>query len=63
MYLIKDLQGVNGRKKYNSTGIGLYLCKKLCNKLDHNIKIESSFDEYTKITIVFPNNSLIKEIK
>ena len=59
----KGFTGSNGRKKYNSTGIGLYLCKKLCNKLNHNIKIESSFDEYTKITIVFPNNSLIKEIK
>ena len=57
----KGFTGINGRKKYNSTGIGLYLAKKLCDKLKHKIKIES--DEGTTVTITFPLNSYINEIK
>lgn len=56
----KGFTGTNGRKKYNSTGIGLYLCKKLCDKLGHNITISSKINEKTTVTIIFPNNSLIK---
>jgi signal transduction histidine kinase len=59
----KGFTGSNGRKKYNSTGIGLYLCKKLCDKLGHNIIISSIEGEFTKVTIIFPNNSLIEDIK
>ena len=32
--------------------------KKLCDKLGHNIYIESVFDEYTKVTIEFGKNDL-----
>ena len=35
----KGFTGTNGRKNNNSTGIGLYLAKKLTEKLGHNIKI------------------------
>lgn len=35
----KGFTGSNGRKKSNSTGIGLFLCKKLCNKLEVDIEI------------------------
>lgn len=54
----KGFTGKNGRKKYNSTGIGLYLCKKLCDKLGHEIKLESIENTYTKVMIIFPNNSM-----
>ncbi|MDD3453507.1 MAG: sensor histidine kinase [Bacilli bacterium] len=54
----KGFTGSNGRKKYNSTGIGLYLCKKLCLKLGHDIYISSKINEKTIITIIFPNNDL-----
>ena len=54
----KGFTGTNGRMKYNSTGIGLYLCKKLCDKLGHSITIQSKVNSKTILTIVFPNNSM-----
>lgn len=54
----KGFTGSNGRKKYNSTGIGLYLVKKLCDKLEHNISIESELNKYTKVSITFPKSSM-----
>lgn len=59
----KGFTGTNGRKKYKSTGIGLYLCKKLCDKLGHNISLTSKKDEGTKVMIVFPKSSMISEIR
>ena len=59
----KGFTGSNGRGKYNSTGIGLYLCKKLCNKLGLSISINSKENIYTKVTIIFPLGSYTKEIE
>ncbi len=59
----KGFTGTNGRKKYKSTGIGLYLCKKLCNKLGHNITLTSKINEGTKVMIVFPKNSMIESVR
>jgi signal transduction histidine kinase len=50
----KGFTGYNGRENYKSTGIGLYLSKKLARKLGHDIDIESKHGEYTKVTIIFP---------
>ena len=48
----KTFTGNNGRvNSSKSTGMGLYLCKELCNKLGHKIEIDSKADEYTKVTI------------
>jgi signal transduction histidine kinase len=58
----KGFTGKNGRSKYNSTGMGLYLVKKLCDKLDHGIFIASKKGEGTVVTITFPISSLTKEI-
>ncbi len=58
----KSFTGSNGRKKYKSTGMGLYLSKKLCEKLGHSIKIESKLDKYTLVSITFPKSSMIDEI-
>lgn len=55
----KGFTGSNGRKKSNATGMGLYLCKTLCTKLGHEIKIISKENEYTKVLIVFPISSMI----
>ena len=55
----KGFTGENGRligKK--STGIGLYLCKKLCDKLDLGIKLDSKEREGTVVKITFPVNSM-----
>lgn len=49
----KGFTGTNGRLKAESTGIGLYLCKKLCNKLGIDIDIESKINEYTILKITF----------
>lgn len=55
----KSFVGSNGRKIEKSTGMGLYLCKKLCDKLGLEIYAESEIDKYTKITIRFPRGEFI----
>ena len=50
----KGFTGINGRKLKKSTGIGLYLCKKLCQELNVEIDAESIENEYTKIIIIIP---------
>lgn len=55
----KGFTGENGRKFGKSTGIGLYLCKKLCNKLGLNIKLKSKDGEGTSVTIKFPINKMM----
>ena len=56
----KSFTGENGRTRAKSTGMGLYIAKKLCNKLGHKIIIESKIQEYTNITIVFFKNDFYK---
>ncbi len=54
----KGFTGSNGRiinKK--STGIGLYLCKKLCDKMGIKIQIESIYQKGTTVKLIFPNGS------
>ena len=56
----KGFTGTNGRligKK--STGIGLYLCKNLCNKLGIAIELNSVQDKGTELRLVFPKSSYI----
>ena len=55
----KGFTGENGRKFGKSTGIGLYLCKKLCVKLGLGLQIESDVNEGTKVSIVFPQTENI----
>ena len=52
----KSFTGNNGRRKGKSTGMGLYIVKKLCDKLGHQVKIESQEGEYTKLFLVFSKN-------
>lgn len=49
------------RQKQYSTGIGLYLCKKLCNKMNLDIKIESQYKKFTKVKIIFPKTNLYRQ--
>ena len=54
----RGFTGENGRIiGQKSTGIGLYLCKKLCNKLGLGIELNSEKDEGTEVRIIFPKNS------
>ena len=54
----KGFTGENGRKFGKSTGIGLYLCKKLCDKLGLGITLTSKESKGTKVNIVFPKGRL-----
>ncbi|KLE14784.1 sensor histidine kinase [Clostridium sp. C8] len=47
----RGFTGYNGRWDKKSTGLGLYLCKQILNKLSHSITIESRVDEGTKVKI------------
>ncbi|WP_195429725.1 ATP-binding protein [Clostridium sp. D46t1_190503_E9] len=50
----KGFTGSNGRNKvYKSTGMGLYFTKKVLNKLEHEISVESIKGEYTLFNIYF----------
>lgn len=53
----KGFTGSNGRIGKKSTGIGLYLCKKLCDKLGFGIELGSEEDVGTEVRIVFPRDS------
>lgn len=46
--------GENGRIHGKSTGMGLYICKKLSDKLNIALSIESNRGKGTKLNIVFP---------
>jgi signal transduction histidine kinase len=50
----KGFTGENGRRFGRSTGIGLYLCKKLCTKLGLGISVSSAPGEGVVAEIVFP---------
>ena len=56
----KGFTGNKGRTNTKSTGIGLYLCKKLCDKLGLLICISSKENKYTKVIITFPKGSFCK---
>jgi signal transduction histidine kinase len=45
--------GYNGRLDKKSTGIGLYLCRKILDKLSHTIEVTSEVGKGTKVTIGF----------
>lgn len=49
----KSFTGKNGREVAASTGMGLYICRKMCEKLGHEIWMESKKGEYTKVFIRF----------
>lgn len=56
----KSFTGANGRRDANSTGFGLYIVKKLVDKLGHKIYVDSELNEYTKVIIEFGMNDLYK---
>ena len=57
----KGFTGTNGRlTNKKSTGIGLYLCKKLCNKLGIGIELNSVQNEETEVRLVFPQSSYVE---
>lgn len=59
----KSFTGKNGRTEAKSTGMGLYIAKKLCDKLGHGLFIESAEGEYTKVCLVFIRNPYFDVLK
>ncbi|MBZ9607328.1 sensor histidine kinase [Clostridium estertheticum] len=55
----KGFTGENGRKFSKSTGMGLYLCEKLCSKLGLKITIDSEENKGTKVTLIFSLSSMV----
>ena len=51
----KGFTGSNRNKEY-ATGMGLYLCKKLCDKLNLDIIINSEVQKYTEVRIKLPKS-------
>ena len=47
----KSFTGVNGRLDKRATGIGLYLCKEICNRLGHGLRVEAEPGAGTRVTI------------
>ena len=57
----KGYTGYNGRSNKKASGIGLYLCKRICNNLGHTISVESCIDKGTTIKINFEQEILETE--
>lgn len=57
----KGFTGYNGRLDKKSTGIGLYLCKRILDKLNHTIRIESVVGKGTKVKIGLDHPDILAE--
>lgn len=55
----KGFTGNNGRINERSTGMGLYLCKKLCDKLGLAIEITSVIHVGTTVKVIFPKSKML----
>ena len=47
----KGFTGFNGRADKKATGLGLYLCKEVADRLSHKISVESQIDHGTTVSI------------
>lgn len=47
----KGFTGYNGRIDKKSTGIGLYLCKRILTRLGHTVVIQSKAGEWTRVIV------------
>lgn len=57
----KGFTGYNGRTDKKSTGIGLYLCKSVMDKLRHQIRIESEVGRGTKVYLFLSREKMKHE--
>lgn len=59
----KGFTGSNGRNNQRSTGMGLYLCQKLCGRLGIGLSAESKYGTGTKLCLEFPISNYICEVR
>jgi len=57
----KGFTGYNGREDKKSTGLGLYLCRRVCDKLGHQISISSHPGQGTQVRLDLADCRLILE--
>lgn len=57
----RGFTGYNGRDEKGSTGLGLYLCRRICGKLGHSLRFESEPGKGTRAIIGFPERDLSAE--
>ncbi len=57
----KGYTGCNGRRDKRASGIGLYLCKRICDKLGIGISISSEPDKGTKVMLDLEQYDLKKQ--
>lgn len=57
----RGFTGYNGREDKKSTGLGLYLCRRICGKLGHRLAIESTPGEGTRVKILFADSTMLYE--
>lgn len=57
----KGYTGCNGRADKKASGIGLYLCKKICDRLGHGISITSAPGQGTLVRLNFSQNNTVHE--
>ena len=57
----QSFTGLNGRYEKKSSGLGLYLCKKTLDKLQHKIEITSKVNKGTKVMITFPKKDMFRD--
>ncbi len=63
----KAFTGSNGRidtadekGHFGSTGMGLYMVKKLCDKLGHRAEVRSDYGKFTDFMVIFGKNDIYK---
>ena len=54
----KGFTGENGRSGKRSTGIGLYLVARLCEKMGLRVSASSATGDGFAVTIAFPSNKM-----
>lgn len=59
----KGFTGTNGRETERSTGMGLYLCHKLCKKLGIGIRAVSKEGAGTEMVLEFPVSSYLADYR
>lgn len=57
----QSFTGLNGRYEKKSSGLGLYLCKKTLDKLQHKIEITSEVNKGTKVKVIFPKKDIFRD--
>lgn len=57
----KGFTGCNGRRQKQATGLGLYLCRKILDRLSHTMTFESEIGRGTRVTLDLNSEPLTAE--